>query len=132
MVLRLHLYYRLECIDLISIHDTGRTKLIILLIFYFLAIVQIALALLSLRGGLRFRNYIRFELDRPKIDFKPFASVIVPCRGLDQGLRENLASLFALDYPCYELLFVVDAESDPANKVILDLCSEGNALQVSS
>jgi cellulose synthase/poly-beta-1,6-N-acetylglucosamine synthase-like glycosyltransferase len=105
--------------------------LIILLVFYFLAVVQIVLALLSLRGGFRFRNYIQFELDRPKIDFKPFASVIVPCRGLDQGLRENLTALFALDYPCYELLFVVDAESDPAHKVISDLCNEGNALEVS-
>ena len=132
LVLRLHLDYRLECFDLISIRHTGRNILIIFLIFYFFAIVQIVLALLSLRGGLRFRNYIQLELDRPKTDFKLFASVIVPCRGLDQGLRENLATLFELNYPCYELLFVVDAESDPAHAVISDLCRKCTALQVTS
>ncbi len=42
----------------------------------------------------------------------PLASVFVPCRGLDKGLRWNLAALFRQHYPAYELVFVSDREDD--------------------
>lgn len=85
-----------------------------MLVFYFFASVLILLGLLSLRGGFRYLAYFRRELSAPLPDYTPRASVIVPCRGLDEGLRENIASLFAQDYPSYELLFVSDKEDDPA------------------
>jgi cellulose synthase/poly-beta-1,6-N-acetylglucosamine synthase-like glycosyltransferase len=43
----------------------------------------------------------------------PFATVIVPIRGLDQGLQENIAAIFSQDYPAYEVIFVSDDEKDP-------------------
>ncbi len=42
----------------------------------------------------------------------PSATVIVPVKGEDEGLKENLAALADLDYPDYELLVVARAEGD--------------------
>lgn len=90
-------------------------------LFYFFAAIVIWLGLLSLRGGFRFAKYVRAELARPLADYAPFASIIVPCRGLDQGLGENLATLFTQDYPAFELIFVADSGDDPALGVIESL-----------
>jgi ceramide glucosyltransferase len=90
-------------------------------VFYFFAALLVIQAVISLQGGVRYLSYIRRETTRPKPDFTPYASVIAPCRGLDQGLRENLQELFQQDYPAYEIIFVVDDEADPARSVIEDL-----------
>lgn len=42
----------------------------------------------------------------------PPASVIVPVKGFDEGLRENLAALAGLDYPDFELLIVARSAAD--------------------
>jgi len=89
-----------------------------MLVFYFFAAIVIWLGILSLRSGIRFFNYVRSEFERPLLVFTPFASVIAPCRGLDQGLHENLAALFHQDYPNYEIVFVTDREDDPSLKVV--------------
>src|SRR5439155_9765612 len=79
-----------------------------MLVFYFFAAIVIWLGVLSLRGGLSFANYVRREAARPLPDFTPFATVIAPCRGFEDGLRENIAALFQQDYPRYEIVFVTD------------------------
>ncbi len=86
--------------------------------FYFLAIPLIFLGYKSLRGGLDFLAYFKSELAKPPKNFTPFASIFVPCRGLDQGLEKNLAALFVQDYPAYEIIFVVDSEKDVAIQII--------------
>ncbi|MDT7603261.1 MAG: hypothetical protein QOF61_1258, partial [Acidobacteriota bacterium] len=78
-------------------------------------------SLVSARGGARYLKFFQRELDRTPTNFEPFASVIVPCRGMDQGLRENLSALFRQDYPRYELIFVADSEDDPALKIVEQL-----------
>ena len=92
-------------------------------VFYFFAALLIIQAVISLRGGARYLSYVRRELataaDKP--DFTPYASVLAPCRGLDQGLRENLRAIFRQNYPAYEIIFVIDNENDPAHAVIEDL-----------
>jgi ceramide glucosyltransferase len=89
-----------------------------MLVFYFFALIVIWLGILSLRGGLRFAAYVRREIARPLPDFTPFASVIAPCRGLESGLRENVAALLNQDYPAYEIIFVTDQPDDPSLRVI--------------
>src|ERR1041384_7502130 len=86
--------------------------------FYFFAALLMLQSLISLRGGWHWLAYFRRELQQALPDYTPFVSVIVPCRGLDQDLAENLRTLFAQDYPRYEIIFVTDSADDPALRVI--------------
>ena len=90
----------------------------LLYIFYFFAAISIVLGLLSLRGGVRFVRYLQKELAKEMPEYTPFATVFVPCRGLDDGLKENILSLFAQDYPAFEIIFVSDSADDRAFAVI--------------
>jgi cellulose synthase/poly-beta-1,6-N-acetylglucosamine synthase-like glycosyltransferase len=94
-----------------------------MLLFYFFAAIVIWLGVLSLRSGLKFHSYVKRETPRQLPEFTPFASVIAPCRGLEDGLRENLAALFAQDYQAYEIIFVTDSADDPSLGVFQKLIS---------
>jgi cellulose synthase/poly-beta-1,6-N-acetylglucosamine synthase-like glycosyltransferase len=85
-----------------------------MLLFYVLAALVVLQSLLSLRGGVRWFRFFRRELTTPRALYMPPATVFVPCRGLEQGLRQNLAALFRQHYPAYELLFVSDRADDAA------------------
>jgi ceramide glucosyltransferase len=87
-------------------------------IYYIFAFVVIWLGVLSLRNGFSFAAYVRRELALPLSDFTPFVSLIAPCRGLEEGLRENIIALFQQNYPAYEIVFVTDRADDPALGVI--------------
>lgn len=86
--------------------------------FYFFAAVLILLSVKSLVGGFEYLRFFKTELAQPRSEFTPFVTVIAPCRGLDTELDVNLQALFELDYPAYEIIFVVDDESDSAVAVI--------------
>jgi cellulose synthase/poly-beta-1,6-N-acetylglucosamine synthase-like glycosyltransferase len=90
----------------------------ILLLFYFLAAIAIWLGLASLRGGVRFVRYLQAELGKDYPEFTPFVSLFAPCRGLDEGLRENIEAMFEQDYPSFEIVFVSDSPDDPALRII--------------
>lgn len=90
----------------------------ILPLFYFFAAISIWLGFISLRGGVRFVRYVQAELGKDYPDFTPLVSVFVPCRGLDEGLRENIEAIFEQDYPSFEIVFVSDSRDDPALRVI--------------
>ena len=94
-------------------------------VFYFFSAVLIFLGYKSLRGGINYLNFFRHELARPKSDFTPLCSIIAPCRGLDDGLRENLAALFRQDFPNYEIIFVVGDERDEAVEIIEEVSRRG-------
>lgn len=87
-------------------------------VYYFFALIVIWLGILSLRNGLSYAAYVRREIARPLPDFTPFVSVIAPCRGLEDGLRENIVALFQQNYPAFEIVFVTDRAVDPALGVI--------------
>lgn len=91
---------------------------VVLFIYYFLAAIAILLGLLSLRAGLRFVRYVQGELAKEIPDYTPFVTVVLPCRGVDDGLKENIAGLFAQDYPAFEVVFVSDSAEDPAFELI--------------
>ncbi|HYE65508.1 MAG TPA: glycosyltransferase family 2 protein, partial [Pyrinomonadaceae bacterium] len=86
---------------------------------------------MSLLGGVRYLAYVRREMKREMPSFAPFASVIAPCRGIDQGLLENIAALFNQSYPAYEIIFVTDRGDDPALALIKEVraqCSDAARL----
>ena len=86
--------------------------------FYLFATLLVFLGYKSLRGGFDWLKYFKRELSKPESNFTPFASIIAPCRGLDSDLFENLSALFKQNYPNYEIIFVVDDETDEAAKLI--------------
>jgi ceramide glucosyltransferase len=96
----------------------------LMLVFYVLAALVVLQSLLSLRGGVRYLGFFRRELEAPRALYMPFASVFVPCRGVDQGLSLNLLALFRQHYPAYELVFVSDRADDPALEVARQLSRE--------
>ncbi|HYV00250.1 MAG TPA: glycosyltransferase family 2 protein, partial [Pyrinomonadaceae bacterium] len=102
-------------------------------VFYFFAAIVIWLGILSLRSGLDFAAYVRRETARPLPNFTPFISVIAPCRGLEDGLRENLSALFQQDYPRYEIIFVTDRARDSSLSVVEEVRRvEAASVRVSS
>jgi cellulose synthase/poly-beta-1,6-N-acetylglucosamine synthase-like glycosyltransferase len=92
-----------------------------MLVFYLFAAIVIWLGILSLRGGTRFAAYVRSETAKPLANFTPYVSVFAPCRGLDSGLKQNLAALFKQDYSNYEIVFVSDRADDPSIELIRQL-----------
>lgn len=54
----------------------------------------------------------------------PPVSILKPLCGHDEGLEENLRSFFLQDYPCYEVLFGVHREDDPAAALATRLINE--------
>jgi len=61
---------------------------------------------LSIHANKRFRKY------------SPFVSVIVPCKGLDYGLEENIKAILSQDYKKRETIFVLDDFRDPAYNIL--------------
>lgn len=97
-----------------------------LIAYYILAILLIYYSFRSLRGGIDYLNYFKKEIAKPQSDFAPFATIICPCKGKETGLKDNLEALFQLEYPAYEIVFVVDDKNDPAVNVIDRLVSPEN------
>jgi len=102
--------------------------------FWLCTAPAILLAIFSLRGERRRTAYVRQRLAATPRALPP-VSVIVPVKGLDDGLRENLAALAALDYPDYELIVTACTASDiPASvlparvKIVL---AHGNHVEAS-
>ena len=79
--------------------------------YWLLAGPALVLAVLSLRGERKRAAYVARRLSGTSESLPP-ASVIVPVKGEDEGLRENLAALASLDYPDYELLVVARTAAD--------------------
>jgi ceramide glucosyltransferase len=97
-------------------------------IYYFFAAIMVFFGYKSLRGGIEYLKFFKRELAKPESNYKPFCSIIAPCRGLDEDLRENLAALFKQDFPDYEVIFVVDDETDAAISVIEKLDGESKII----
>jgi hypothetical protein len=83
-------------------------------VFWYWLCVGPALLLvaLSLRGEGARTRYVARRLAAPPPDPLPPATVIVPVKGGDHGLRENLAALANLDYPDYELIVAAHSAFD--------------------
>jgi cellulose synthase/poly-beta-1,6-N-acetylglucosamine synthase-like glycosyltransferase len=94
-------------------------------VFYFFATLIVWQGIISLYGGARYLAFVRREMrageNHVASMYTPLASVIVPCRGCDQGLRNNLEPLFAQQYPAFEIIFVTDSPNDESLAVIEEL-----------
>jgi cellulose synthase/poly-beta-1,6-N-acetylglucosamine synthase-like glycosyltransferase len=98
----------------------------LIFVFYFFALALIVLSYKSFRGGVNYLNFFKADLARPPSRFTPFASVIAPCKGIDNELHENLSALLCQDYPDYEVIFVADDETDAAVPVVRDVMANNS------
>jgi|AGTN01.2.fsa_nt_gi Glycosyltransferases, probably involved in cell wall biogenesis len=71
----------------------------------------------------RLCKYVARELAREPGEYKPKATVILPCKGLDPGFKENVQKLIDQDYPEFEIIFAVADKSDPAFEPLSELAA---------
>jgi cellulose synthase/poly-beta-1,6-N-acetylglucosamine synthase-like glycosyltransferase len=69
----------------------------------------------------RLLRYVNKEMNRPRSPYHPFASVILPCKGLDPGFKGNVEKLLSQDYPNFEVIFAVASTEDPAYQTLVEL-----------
>lgn len=96
------------------------------IVYVLFSILLIWLSIRSLRGGVDYLAYFRIELAKPLSRYTPKATIIAPCRGLDEGLHENLIALIEQDYADFEVIFVVDDKRDDAVPTIESLIATGS------
>ena len=89
-----------------------------IVVFYIFAALLVYMSFKSFRGGINYLNYFRSELSKPAGPYTPLATVIIPCKGLEDGLETNLKAVLDQDYPAFEVIFVVDSEEDPSAELI--------------
>jgi cellulose synthase/poly-beta-1,6-N-acetylglucosamine synthase-like glycosyltransferase len=86
--------------------------------FWIIVAPALLLAVYSLRAERARARYWTESLSQTNGIPIPPATVIVPVKGEDEGLRENLAALASLDYPDYELIVAArEADDIPAGAV---------------
>jgi ceramide glucosyltransferase len=93
--------------------------------YYIFSALLIYFSLRSFRGGLDYLGHFQRDLAKPDCGFTPPATVIVPCKGVDHGLAENLAAFADQNYPAYQIIFVVEGQGDPAAEIIQHLSRKG-------
>ncbi len=84
------------------------------LLFLLLAGVVLLKGLLGAWHSLSYRRYLDRRLSPAPPAWTPPASVIVPCKGTDFELQENMEAVLDQEFEDYEVLFVTSTESDPS------------------
>jgi len=101
-------------------------------VYYLLAALLIYMSYRSLRGGQAYLEYFRHELEKPGSSYTPFSTIIVPCKGLDDGLEDNLLAILQQEYPRFEAVFVVDSKDDPACTAINAVLKRSESAEIRS
>jgi ceramide glucosyltransferase len=94
------------------------------------SLLDILVALIILQGltgvmeGIRYRRYIRAHLNLHPQAWTPFASVFLPCKGLDFELEWNVEALLKQEYPDFEVVFVTATADDPSIPCLRKVAAE--------
>ena len=92
------------------------------IVFVFLALGLLAMSLKSLIGGFSFLSYFRsFTASLTTSDSSPHVSILIPVRGVDEGLKENIEAILDQEYHSFEVTVICDEESDAAFDELSDL-----------
>ena len=81
----------------------------------------------SVRDGRRYLEFCRrvqIQRGQGQLGELPTVAVLLPCKGMDEGLELTLSVLTALDYPQYELILIVEETTDPAFPVLSHFCQK--------
>ncbi len=91
------------------------------ILFVFMTVIG---AIVQVSTYTRLYQYMVKDLSRRLEPYKPKASIILPCKGLDPDFKKNIERLFLQDYPDFQIIFAVAQESDPAYKPLFELCQK--------
>lgn len=77
----------------------------------------------------RLVRYVEDELAFTPRDYMPYVSVILPCKGVDPGLHDNIAKLLNQDYknynkPHFEVIFSVASLDDPCYPILKEISQQ--------
>jgi len=87
-------------------------------LFYFVAILQIAIGAYLVWHALQWVQYARRRMRGDPGFNQPRVAVLCPCKGMEPGLERNLVALTEFDYRNYELFFILASSSDPAYSTV--------------
>jgi ceramide glucosyltransferase len=87
-------------------------------LFYFLAIVQIAVGAYLIWQGLQWLGYARRRMFTDPGFNAPRVAVLCPCKGVEPGLERNLVALTEFSHQNYEIFFILALGSDPAHGIV--------------
>jgi ceramide glucosyltransferase len=87
------------------------------------AFVVLQMVTLVIPGLLMSYRVVRHRAG-PVAPYRPKAVVIVPCKGVEPRIEENIRALMNQDYPDYSLVFVTESESDAAYALISRLITK--------
>lgn len=91
-----------------------------------LAFITLAATVSQLISFRRMCTYVERELNEHPPEYLPNLTVILPCKGLDPGFKQNVEKLLDQDYEAngkakFKIIFAVAAESDPAYQVLKEI-----------
>ena len=81
-------------------------------LFWFFVIPATLATFWSIRTGRRYLEHVQSSLQDTPGSYHPPATLIVPVKGLEHDLSQNLLTLAEQDYPDYEFILVSRSESD--------------------
>jgi cellulose synthase/poly-beta-1,6-N-acetylglucosamine synthase-like glycosyltransferase len=87
-------------------------------LFYFLAVVQIAVGAYLIWQGWKWLGYARRRMRTDPGFHAPRVAVLCPCKGVEPRLERNLVSLTEFNHQNYEVFFILASESDPAVAIV--------------
>src|SRR5215510_1601130 len=88
------------------------------LFFIVLGWIALLQSILALLATVRFVRYCSGRQVSQSSRHRLKAVIIIPCKGLEDGIEENLRALLLQDYPHYEIIFVTESKKDPAYALI--------------
>jgi cellulose synthase/poly-beta-1,6-N-acetylglucosamine synthase-like glycosyltransferase len=97
---------------------------------FFLGFVTVIATIAQLISFQRLYAYVERELHFTPSSYLPKVSVILPCKGLDPGFRDNISKLLQQKYCLnasttanFEVVFAVAQVNDPAYAVLTEICA---------
>ncbi|MEE2821785.1 MAG: glycosyltransferase [Acidobacteriota bacterium] len=75
----------------------------------------------SLKQGIRYFRFVQKFCGRSPGVFTPPVTLILPCKGIDMGFKENLSAYFEMNYPDWQILLVTGDASDPSVAVLEEI-----------
>ena len=83
-----------------------------------IVVIIVSLGFNCLYAGLLILHRRRIPVGDLHLTSFPKVNIFIPVRNLDDGLEENVTSIFSLDYPNFDVYFAVDGMEDPCMETL--------------